>query len=437
MQMSTTTHIYHDTRREKKNGKYPVKLRVTYNRQQRYYPYPAAYDLSEVEFESIMYPKKGEPGKPKKLTYTNTNGDIVAFSDTHEELVEVRKTANEIIKSLGSKFSFTLFENRFLTPKSTSKDLFKLLKVRAEKLRLEEQISTAVLTECTLNSFQLFHEKKDLQLDEIDVPFLNKYEKWMIHKDNSKTTIGMYVRTIRTIFNDAIGDGKIPVELYPFASKKNKKGYKIPTGRNVKKALPISEVAAIYKYKPENENEARAKDLWLMTYLCNGANMKDLALLKFKDIDGDMIRFERAKTIRSNIGEPVLISFALTQDIKRIINKWGNKEVSPNTYIFPILNNKSSAEDQYKLVSYAVKNTNKHIKAIGKKLGIKTTITTYVARHSFSTIIRNSGKSIEFISEALGHSNIKTTQNYLAGFEDGAKKEVAGMLTDFKQRKKK
>ena len=42
------------------------------------------------------------------------------------------------------------------------------------------------------------------------------------------------------------------------------------------------------------------------------------------------------------------------------------------------------------------------------------------------------GASVEFISEALGHSNLKTTQNYLASFEDDKKKEVARALTAFK-----
>jgi len=32
----------------------------------------------------------------------------------------------------------------------------------------------------------------------------------------------------------------------------------------------------------------------------------------------------------------------------------------------------------------------------------------------------------------LGHSDIKTTQNYLAGFEDDKKREVAKALTAFK-----
>ena len=69
---------------------------------------------------------------------------------------------------------------------------------------------------------------------------------------------------------------------------------------------------------------------------------------------------------------------------------------------------------------------------IRKKLGIEKKVTTYVARHTFSTIMKRSGVSTEFIQEALGHTNIKTTENYLDGFEKEVKKEYAGKLIAFK-----
>ena len=53
------------------------------------------------------------------------------------------------------------------------------------------------------------------------------------------------------------------------------------------------------------------------------------------------------------------------------------------------------------------------MKRILKKLEIDKKVTTYVARHTFSTVLKRSGASTEFIQEALGHSNIKTTENYL------------------------
>jgi integrase/recombinase XerD len=38
---------------------------------------------------------------------------------------------------------------------------------------------------------------------------------------------------------------------------------------------------------------------------------------------------------------------------------------------------------------------------------------------------------MEFAQEALGHSNIKTTQNYFAGFDDDTKREYSKGMMDF------
>ena len=56
---------------------------------------------------------------------------------------------------------------------------------------------------------------------------------------------------------------------------------------------------------------------------------------------------------------------------------------------------------------------NKHMKRIAEDIGIDNPVITYYARHSFATIMQNSGTPVAMISKALGHSSISTTQNYL------------------------
>lgn len=61
---------------------------------------------------------------------------------------------------------------------------------------------------------------------------------------------------------------------------------------------------------------------------------------------------------------------------------------------------------------------NQELKVFAKELDIKAEVTTYVARHSFATILKKSGVNIGIISEALGHQDIKTTQIYLSRFDN-------------------
>lgn len=45
--------------------------------------------------------------------------------------------------------------------------------------------------------------------------------------------------------------------------------------------------------------------------------------------------------------------------------------------------------------------------------------------------LKRSGASTEFISESLGHSNLATTENYLASFEMETKRKLAKNLLKF------
>ena len=56
-------------------------------------------------------------------------------------------------------------------------------------------------------------------------------------------------------------------------------------------------------------------------------------------------------------------------------------------------------------------------------------ISTYTARHSYASVLKRSGTNIAYISEILGHSDLKTTENYLASFEKEERIKNAALLT--------
>jgi integrase/recombinase XerD len=199
----------------------------------------------------------------------------------------------------------------------------------------------------------------------------------------------------------------------------------------------LADIGKIYYYEPDapHDGMARAKDFWLFSYFANGINMKDIALLKFRHIQGEYIVFERAKTLRTTRSNPKPISIYITGEMKQIMDRWSNVPTSPEDYIFPILEPRANLERQRKLIQQFTKNTNKWMKEIGNRLELNMPVTTYAARHSFSTVLKRSGASTEFISEALGHADVKTTESYLDSFENETKKQFAGNLIAFKKEK--
>ena len=419
-----TTSIILEKRKPYKNGKYPVKLRVTFKREQRYYTLRNSKDEAD-KTENAM----GEvyAFTVEEFEKIRTISPSKSFKHFSIKLNALEKRATDVIKSL-SNFTFQSFEKMFFSEVEDEMDLFSAIKNTIKKLRIEGRISTAITFECTINSLQNFIAKKTIQFSEIDIEFLNKYEKWMLKRGNGAATIGIYVRNIRTMYNQAKNNGLIDAGMYPFGLGK----YEIPTSRNVKKALSHKEVGLIANYPSiDGTGEQLYRDYWLFSYLCNGINVKDIAFLKYSNISSDLITLIRAKTKQKEKQNPRPITIVITKMAEQIIFKWGNKPASLNKYIFPIVEEGLTPQQEYLRVQQTTKMINKYINRISLTLGINQKVTSYSARHSFATVLKRSGASTEYIGESLGHSNLKTTQNYLADFEVDTKRKWAERLSDF------
>jgi len=158
-----------------------------------------------------------------------------------------------------------------------------------------------------------------------------------------------------------------------------------------------------------------------------------MARLKYSSISYDSqgngkISFIRAKTAREKKSKPRTIQAAITKGLGRIIDTWGNKPALQDQYIFPILTLGMTPQQEYAAVQQTTKMINRHIRFVAGKVDITQDVTTYVARHSFATILKRSGASREYISESLGHYSLDTTDNYLDSFEDEEQRAWAEKL---------
>lgn len=398
--MSATADIYLDPR-QKATGKCSVKIKVTYNRKRKYFS--TGIDLTQNEFEKVMTAQRRNSEQKATLT----------------KLEAFKAKANKIIDKL-EVFTFAKFEEGYFESRDINSDVSYAFDKKIKELKENGKIGTAVTYECAKNSIIDFKPK--LTFAELTPTLLRKYEKSMLDKQRSTTTVSMYLRSLRAIYNAQ----NIDQTLYPFGRSKDK--YTIPTAKNIKKALTLNEVAKIYNYKPSTDTELMARDYWIFLYLCNGMNVKDLCLLKQKNLNKDFLIYERAKTSSTN-KEKKQIRIALKPEIKSIIHKWGINSLDKEAFIFPHLNNKMTPEKQRKVYQQLTKTINKYIQRISKKLDIPHHVTTYSARHSFATILKRSGANITLISDLLGHSDVKVTQNYLDSFEDDQIKVQTEVLT--------
>ncbi|MEO6671011.1 MAG: site-specific integrase [Ferruginibacter sp.] len=405
--------LVHDTRRAKKNGLYPIKLRVTFNREQQYYP--TKVDLTKDDFSRIM--------NSDKLV----NGVSI---QSRRELKECKiKTDAVLVKAIHildklHEFSFDSFEAAMFSKVIKNKDVYSIYTRVIEKLNLNGNLGTASNYQCSRNS--LMHYKARLDFKDVTVDFLRGYEEWLLNEGKSISTVGIYLRPLRAILNLAIEEGYFTKDKYPFTKRR----YQIPASKNTKKALTQEEVGRIYHFKAEIGSWwQRAKDMWLFSYFANGMNVKDIALLKHKNVEGDFIRFIRAKTKNTSRTAMNEISIYISNDLRKIIDAWKTNEATG--YLFSVITEGQNLNRQRSLITQFTKMVNTYIGRIARELKIEKPVTTYTARHSFATVLKRSGVSTEIISESLGHNSLKTTSSYLASFEENTKIEISKLLVKF------
>lgn len=393
----------------KKNNLYPVKLRITYDRRSKYME--TGIELSKENY--------------LKLSSKHLSKDLL---ETKQRLIELKAKANSIIKMI-IPFNFPVFIEKFKQKTFDGTFIETIYNETINKFKGLGRIGTADNYKRSIISLQSF--KNNLRFEDVNDTFLDCYEQWMLDKKRSITTVGIYCRCLRAIFNEAIYRKLISRDYYPFG----KRNYRLPVGKNVKKALSLTDISKIYFYQPKQEKgiEAKGKAFWLFSYFANGMNMKDIALLKFKNISGEFLSFERAKTIRSTRSNPRIVTVYINDDIKSIITKWSNWDKNKDNYVFPVLKPGLTPSQQRDRIKEFTRDVNDGIKIITTAEGIENHVTTYSAQHSFSTVLKRSWASIEFISEALGHTDVKTTESYLDSFENEMKKEFSNSLLAFKK----
>lgn len=398
-----------DKRRIKKNGTYPVRLRVFIPEDKKQKLYATQFAFTEEDFKAIW-----DTVKVKSK-----------FKEYQQKLYALETKANKVAEQLNT-LTFEEFERLMYGTTGTKKNVTYYFKKIADDFTKAGSISTAKSYRDAFNCIKRFAKKDNLSFKEITVSFLEKFEKFCIEEESkSITTVSIYTRNLRAVFNAAIEEKVISNDIYPFGKTK----YKIKTYSKVKKALTSAEVKLLFEGIPATLEQEEAKAFWFFSFFCNGMNMKDILELRFKNIDDEKITFIRAKTANTT-SEIKPIEVYLNDFTKQVINKYSNKDKGINEYVFPILKKGMNPEEQRQKKVNFISFINLHFDKYAKGLGFTEKITTYWARHSFSTIAVNKGMSMEFVGEALGHTDTKTTMNYFKGFEQESKKKIANLLMD-------
>jgi integrase/recombinase XerD len=397
-----------DKRTQKKNGKYPLKLKVTDYNKVRFISLQA--DYTEKEYDSTFFGKN-----PKK--------DAVEIRAAADGWI---KRAIDIEKTL-KPFNLEVFRDLLFSNKNFKRrtglyvgDLFDVVinrKVEAGAL------NTAANYRCSKNILLKFNP--ELKIDEITPQFLQEFESWFVknHGGVLTATLAIYLRPLRAVLNELKDNGKLPEGyLYPFGRYR----YVIPEVRRAKTTLKRDEIVKILELNDfTSKDEEFARDVWAFQFYCNGINLKDLIKLKWSDRVGESFVIRREKTKNTTRGNPQVVRIPITAKMMKFLNSI-SKEDSP--YVLGFLRENSIESTVLNKKVKVGKLINKHLIELGERLGLSVKLTTKVTRDAYATTLKKGNVSIEKIAEMLGHSSTQVTKNYLDSFDQDQIHEINQVL---------
>lgn len=277
------------------------------------------------------------------------------------------------------------------------------------------QYRTSETYSTTLNSFRRFRADMDVNLADVDSRMMVAYENYLKRNGLSPNTLSFYLKHLRAVYNRAV-DEELIVDKKPFKrvftsiEKTSKRAISLRLIKRLK-ALDCS----------SNPSRQFARDMFMFSFYTRGMSFVDIAYLQKRNLKGDMLFYRRKKT-----NQPLTIHWEPC--MLEILKTYGAEQSSP--YLFSII--KEPDENPRRQYQNALFLINRHLKEIGKELGLHQPLTMYCARHSWASIAHEEGIPVSVISEGMGHDSEKTTQIYLASLKteviDKANRKILRLL---------
>ena len=371
-----------------------------------------------------------------KLTKEEFNNPRLKKTKEALELAEpYRIKAEKIIRELDDNFSLIRFSERFrdgsMVASTSSKKISDILDQYINDHRSLRQ-GTVDSYRTIINHITTF--KPGLKVTDLDVDMILKLQdnirtnfRKEKGKELSETTMSIYMRALRAIYNYAQEKFNLPKENYPFGKNK----VVIHSSESSHRAMPDEEFNKFINYKPTNKKEEFAYDVFFISFGLAGMNLADIFNLKNKNIkNNNELEYIREKT-KDRTTKRVVVNMVIDSKVMSRIKKYAAlNPAEPEEYIFPFYNSTMTEKQMLRKRKSLNEDIDKSLKDICNNLDISP-ITLYWARHTIATKLYNRGSSPAVISKLLGHSSIKTTDTYLGQLSLKTQKEVADNVSSF------
>lgn len=256
----------------------------------------------------------------------------------------------------------------------------------------------------TVKQIDRFH--KGVCLEDIDVGWLKKFEKYELSKGVQDSTVWGRMKVIRALFNEAIKRDLLRANQNPF------RFYEIPEIRSRNDVLMFEEIEELELMGFNSGAERHVRDIFCFAAYC-GLRFSDVMKLKKENLrENGGVTWLQVKTQKTGAYVQIPISIIFFGNAMRILEKY---------------------EDIEHLCNYESNTTvNRILKTVIQKAGVGggQRITMHTARRSFVTCLADFGVPIATIQKLVGHSRITTTQHYCVLSTGTIQKDLENVFSD-------
>lgn len=401
----------------RRDGTCPVCLRITQNGRLKYIDLGLSATVEQWNAETERFKKD----RRVVSNYENYNALLNHYEEWKDGIL--RKFAQE-----RTEWTIERFEEEFVGASKRGK-VYDFWMRLVDDLMATGHIGNAKVYARDLHLFCLYDSKAKQRLfSDIDVKYINRLNHAMELNGCCGNTRMHTLKTLRAVINKAIKEKEASSATYPFG----KGGFEVGklAEETEKRYLPLKELKQIKNTPQQNMVLERARRLFLFSYYCFGMSFVDMAHLTNQNIimlsTGLHIVYKRQKIKNAKNTKPIQIP--VTNEIKEQL-EWFKTNIPPmGDYLLPIITKNYDGVELYDHVRTRYKRINMNMKKLGKELGIRLPLTTYVSRHSMAMTLQENNMPREVISQALGHKNLTTTNVYLDSFKTEVLDNAARVL---------
>ena len=225
-----------------------------------------------------------------------------------------------------------------------------------------------------------------LDFKDITYTLLRDFEVHLKEKGNSVNTIAKHLRQLRTLVNEAINQGYIPSDAYPFRK------FKIKQEKGRKEFLTPDELRKLENLQVSDKRLCHVLDAFL--FCCyTGLRYSDFCQLTPENIirvNGK--RWLYFKSVKTDVEIRLPLHLLFEGKALAVLERYDIvtdfAKIGPNS------------------------EANKHLAQLSALARIRKHITYHTARHTCATLLVHQGVPITTVQKLLGHTSVRTTEVY-------------------------